>query len=63
MLEKTTGTIVKSIADTNGRSKNFCMQNVIGFIDNNNIKQNSIGKKKLHLGQRGNSVFAKNLLK
>ena len=63
MLEKTTGTTEKSIADTNGRSKNFCMQNVIGFIDNNNIKQNSIGKKKLHLGQRGNSVSAKNLLK
>ena len=31
--------------------KKFCQQKGIGFINNNN------------LGQRGNSVFAKNLLK
>ena len=39
------------------------MQKGIGFINNNNIKEEFLGKMKLHLSQRGNSVFAKNLLK
>ena len=39
------------------------MQKAIGFININNIKEDFLGKKKLHLGQRGNSAFAKNLLK
>ena len=55
--------IEKSIADTNTRLKIFCMQKGIGFINNNNIKKDFLGKKKLHLGQRDNSAFAKNLLK
>ena len=55
--------IEKSKADTNARLKKFCMQKGIGFINNNNIKEDFLPKKKLNLGQRGNSVFAKNLLK
>ena len=55
--------IEKSIADTNARLKKFCMQKGIGFINNNNIKEDFLPKKKLNLGQRCNSVFAKNLLK
>ena len=39
------------------------MQKGIGFINNNNIKEDFLPKKKLNLGQRCNSVFAKNLLK
>ena len=55
--------IEKSIADTNARLKNSCMQKGIEFINNNNIKEHYLGKKKLHSGQIGNSVFAKNMLK
>ena len=51
--------IEKSITDTNARLKNFCVQKNIGFINNSNIKEYFLGKKKLHLGQRCNSVFAK----
>ena len=63
IVRKDKRNIEKSIADTNARLKNFCMQKGIEFINNNNIKENFLGKKKLHLGQRDNSVFAKNLLK
>ena len=62
LLEKTR-TIGKSIVDTNAPLKSFCIQKGIGFINNNNIKEDFLGKKKLHLGQRGNSVFVKNLFK
>lgn len=39
------------------------MQKGIGFINNNNIKKDFLEKKKLYLGQIGNSVCAKKLLK
>ena len=32
-------------------------------IDNSNITEDSLGVKKLHLNRKGNSSFAKNLLK
>ena len=62
LLEKTR-TIGKSIVDTNAPLKSFFIKKGIGFINNNNIKEDFLGKKKLHLGQRGNSVFVKNLFK
>ena len=63
IIRKDKRNVEKFIADINGRLKNFHMQKSIGFINNNNIKEYFLGKEKLHLGQRGNSVFAKNLLK
>ena len=63
IVRKDKRNIENSIADTNARLKNFWMQKGIGFINNNNIKEEFLGKMKLHLSQRGNSIFAKNLLK
>ena len=54
--------IEKTRADTNSRLKNFCMQKNIDFLSNENIKEEHLGIKKLHLNRKGNSIFAKNLL-
>ena len=63
LLEKVNKKLNKPIADTKARLKKFCMQKGIGFINNNNIKKDFLGKKRVTLGQRRNSVSAKNLLK
>ena len=55
-------TIQKILTDTNARLKNFCMQNGISFINNSGIIEFHLGKRKLHLNKKGNSLFAKNLL-
>ena len=52
----------KTRADTNSRLKNFCRQKKINLISNDNIKEEHLGIKKLHLNRKGNSIFAKNLL-
>ena len=54
--------IEKSIAETNPRLNNFCMQKGIGFIDTKNIKEDFPGKKKLNLSQRRNSVSLQKIL-
>lgn len=54
--------IEKSIAETNPRLNNFCMQKSIGFIDTKNIKEDFPGKKKLNLSQRRNSVSLQKIL-
>ena len=48
----------KTRPDTNSWLKNFCRQQKINLISNDNIKEEHLGIKKLHL----NSIFAKNLL-
>ena len=48
--------------DTNARLKNFYTKKGIGFIDNKNLKEAHLGKKKLHLNKTGNRVFAKMVL-
>ena len=50
------------LADTNSRLKNYCSQKSLRLINHDNIKENHLGVKKLHLNRKGNSVFAKNLL-
>ena len=45
-----------------GNFRLFCDQKNIPLIDNDNIKEEHLGVKKLHLNKRGNSLFAKNLL-
>ena len=49
-------------SDTNARLKNYCSQKNIDLINNNNLKENHLGIKKLHLKRKGNTLFAKNLL-
>ena len=53
----------KNVTETNKRLKNYCRQKDIGYIDNSNITEDSLGIKKLHVNSKGNSFFAKNLLK
>ena len=53
----------KNVTETNKRLKNYCRQKDIGYIDNSNITEDSLGIKKLHLNRKGNCFFAKNLLK
>ena len=48
--------------DANSQLKNFYNQKNIHLILNDNIKDNHLGIKKLHLNRKGNSIFAKNLL-
>ena len=55
--------IDKKILEVNSHLKNYCSQKNIDFIDNNNIKEEHLGVKKLHLNKRGNSVLASNILK
>ena len=55
--------IQKTLTDTNACLKNFCRLKGISFIDNSGIKEFHLGEKKLHLNKKGNSAFAKNLLR
>ena len=51
----------KMRAHTNPWSKNFCKQKNIHLILNDNVKEENLGIKKLHLNRKGNSIFAKNI--
>ena len=53
----------KKVQDVNNRLKNYCSQTNLDYIENNNIKEEHLGNKKLHLNKKGNTVFANNLLK
>ena len=53
----------KTRADTNSWLKNFCRQKKMNnFISNDNLKEEHLGIKKLHLNRKVNYIFAKNLL-
>ena len=52
----------KPSVDTNARLKNFCKQKNLDLIVNNNLKENHLVKKKLHLNRKDDSIFAKNLI-
>ena len=54
--------IDKIRADTNSWLKNFYKQKNIKLLSNDNIKEEHLGIKKLHLNRKGNSIFAKNLI-
>ena len=43
--------------------KNYFSQTNIEYIENNNTKEEHLGKKNLHLNRRGNTILANNLLK
>ena len=54
---------LEQVVEINARLKNFCMQNELGFIDNSpNIKEESLGKKKLHPNKKGTSLLVRNFL-
>ena len=48
----------KNVAETNKRLKNYCRQKDIGYIDNSNTTEDSLGINKLHLNRKGNNFFA-----
>ena len=54
--------VEKPLIDRNTRHKNYCRQMGISFIENSNIKESHLGKKKFHLNKTGKSFFAKNLI-
>ena len=62
IFEKDKKNLEKTQADTNSRLKHFCWQKKINLISNDNIKEEHLGIKKLHLNRKVNSTFAKNLL-
>ena len=43
----------KSLSDTNAHLKNFSLQKSSGFIDNKNIYESCLGKRKLHFSNEG----------
>ena len=54
--------IEKKVYNLNFRLKNFCARNQLYFIVNDRDDASYLGKKKLHLNMRGNSVLAKNFV-
>ena len=62
IIRKDRRNIKKKRSDTNARLKNYCSQKNIDLINNDNLKENHLGIKKLHLNRKGNTLFAKNLL-
>ena len=55
--------IAKKLTETNQILKSYCRQKDINYIENANINEDCLGVKKFHLNRKGNSCFAKNLLK
>ena len=52
---------LKRQKETNAPLKNYCSQKGLGCIENNGIKEVHLGKKRLHLNKKGNSVLAKKI--
>lgn len=50
------------IQEVNSRLKNYCKENDLGFINNENIGASWLGKGKLHMNAKGTSLLAKNFL-
>ena len=62
IFQKDKKNLEKTRANANSWVKKFCRQTKINLISNDNIKEEDLGIKKLHLNRKGNSIFAKNLL-
>ena len=62
IIRKDKPNLDKHRKDVNARMKNFCKQKDIGLIDNCNLEEHHLDTKKLHLNNKGNSAFAKNIL-
>ena len=56
------GQYTKKLRDLKVKMKKYCSQKRIRTIDNDNITEESLGMKGLHLNNRGVAKLAKNLL-
>ena len=63
IIRKDKPNLDKHRKNVNARMKNFCKQKDIGLIDNCNLEEHHLGAKKLHVNNKGNSAFAKNILR
>ena len=54
--------IDEKVSKTNTNLENYCNQQNIGFISNNNIKKSDLNARGLHLHERGSSKLAKKFL-
>ena len=52
----------KRVLEINVHLPNLCLQKIIGFIENKNINESCLGKKRLHLSNSNKAVSAKNLM-
>ena len=52
----------KRVLEINVHLPNLCLQKIIGFIENKNVNESCLGKKRLHLSNNNKAVFAKNLM-
>ena len=59
IIRKDKNNLEKNVIQTNARLKNYCLQNCLGYIENNGIKEVHLGKIRLHLYKKGNSALAK----
>ena len=51
------------VSDINNKLTDLCKENLIDFIDNENIDESCLGEGKLHLGKKGNAYLASNFIK
>ena len=54
--------IEKKVSSLNTRLKNLCTRNQLYFIENDRVDASCLGKKKLHLNIKGNSILARNFV-
>ena len=50
------------VVKLNNELKAFCDDNLLDYIDNENIDESCLGIKKLHLNRKGNAYLAKNII-
>ena len=63
-MRKDKASLDKIWEDTNRRLKNFCQQKGVVFIASNNLDEQHLSIKKLHLNKKkNNTVFTSNILK
>ena len=60
---KIKNTFGKKCSDITSRLKNYCQQKHFDSTDKNNILDEHLDNRKLHLNKRGKSVFANNFRK
>ena len=56
------GKYTRKVRDLKRKIQKHCMNENIPFIDNDNISQDGLGMKGLHLNRKGNSQLARNFI-
>ena len=62
IIRKDKPDIEKKVIEFNSRLSKFCSKNKIDIIENENLNENCLNFKKLHLNKKGNSCLANNFL-